>query len=141
MTSQAADLHSRLTARRALLAAAAAVVLLAGLVALGRWERQRQIDRQVRGMASIQALVGPLDASSLSGFRALPAFDCLTYRRGPNPFALELCFDRRGRLVEAIDRRTSTRHIYTLRSEAAASSIRVDRVEVDRLLRKMGAIP
>ncbi len=126
---------------RASLAIAAAIVVLAALVAVGRWERQRQIHSQVRGMASVEALVGRLDNRSLSGFRVLPAFDCLVYRRGTNPFALEVCFDRAGRLFEAIDRRQVKRRIYSLRFEPTASTIRADRAEVDRLLRKMGAVP
>jgi hypothetical protein len=114
----------------------AALVLIA---AAGRWERGREIDTQIDGMKRVRVLVGPLDQPALSGYRVEPAFDCLLYRRGANPLALELCVDRRGRLVEAIDRRTTPRHIYSLRSQPAAASIRLDRREVDRLLRRMVA--
>ena len=69
----------------------------------------------------------------------LPAFDCLVYRRGPNPYALELCVDHTGRVVEAIDRRTVDRKIWSLTFEPASSPVRVDRAEVDRLLARMGA--
>ena len=116
-------------------------VVLAALVAIGRWERHGEVADQVRGMRSVRALIGPLDNPTLSGFRALPAFDCLVYRRGGNPFAVEICVDGTGRVVEAIDRRASGRHIYTLRFEPTASTLRVDRREVDRLLRRMGALP
>ena len=113
--------------------------MLAALVGVGRWERSRNARDQLRGMERVRALVGPLDSRSLSGYRVQAGFDCLVYRSGRNPFALELCFDRAGRLVEAIDRRTQTRHISSLRSDPSASSVRVDRREIDRLLRKMGA--
>lgn len=93
----------------------------------------------MNGFRIVERLVGPLDSQSLSGYRVLPGFDCLTYRRGTNPFALELCVDPAGRVVEAIDRRTSTRRIWSLRFDPDASTVRVDRVEVDRLLRKMEA--
>ena len=139
MASRAAELGFRWTARRGALAAAVAILVLTGLVVLGRWERRREIDEQLRGMAAIQALVGRLDSPTLSGYRVLPGFDCLVYRRGSNPFALELCVDRAGRLVEAIDRRRPERRIYSLRFEPDASRIRVDRAEVDRLLRRMHA--
>jgi hypothetical protein len=125
--------------RRAVLAAVVVVAVLVGVVALGRWERQRQVDAELRGFARVQALVGPLDQPALSGYRAQPDFDCLVYRRGGNPFALELCFDHTGRVVEAIDRRREDRTFYSLRSEPTASTARVDRAEVDRLLRRMGA--
>ena len=126
--------------RRAL-AALVVVAVLVGVVVLGRWERSRNADEQVRGMERVLALVGPLDQPALSGYRVQPNFDCLVYRRGANPFALELCFDRSGRLIEAIDRRRDDREIYSLRSDPSASTARVDRAEVDRLLTRMGATP
>lgn len=118
---------------------AAAVVLLAALVAVGRWEGSRQARSQVRGMERVEALIGPLDSPSLSGYRILPGFDCLVYRRGANPFALELCADPQGRVVETIDRRRVDRKISDLHFDPGASTLRVDRRLVDRLLRKMGA--
>lgn len=124
---------------RTWLALAAAVALLGALVPLGRWEDARNVASQVRGMRHVAALIGPLDSPSLSGYRVLPIFDCLVYRRGENPFALELCVNRDGRVVEAIDRRGADRRYWTLRNEQSASTFRVDRREVDRLLRKMGA--
>lgn len=116
-----------------------AVVVAAALVAVGRFERSAQATREMNGFRIVQRLIGPLDSPSLSGYRVFSAFDCLTYRRGKNPFALELCIDRRGRVVEAIDRRRFVRRIWSLRSDPSASTVRVDRREVDRLLHKMGA--
>jgi hypothetical protein len=119
----------------------AGVVVAAGvvLVVVGRLERSSQATREVDGFHIVQRLIGPLDSSSLSGFRVSPGFDCLTYRRGTNPVALELCVDPTGRVVEAIDRRQFVRRIWSLRFDPSASTDRVDRAEVDRLLRKMGA--
>jgi hypothetical protein len=109
------------------------------LVVVGRFERSHQATREVHGFQIVQRLIGPLDSSSLSGFRVFPSFDCLTYKRGANVFALELCVDRAGRVVEAIDRRSFDRRIWSLRFDPSASTDRVDRAEVDRLLTKMGA--
>lgn len=125
--------------RRAVWTGVALAVALAVLVAVGRWEGGREAAREVNGFRIVQRLIGPLDSRTLSGFRVFPAFDCLTYRRGSNPFALELCVDHTGRVVEAIDRRRETRRIWSLRYHPTASTDRVDRAEVDRLLRKMGA--
>jgi hypothetical protein len=124
---------------RSVVIAASVVALAAGLVAVGRWEGSREASREVRGFHIVQRLIGPLDSPSLSGFRVLPGFDCLTYKRGANVFAFELCVDPGGRVVEAIDRRSYTRRIWSLRFDPSASTDRVDRAEVDRLLRKMGA--
>lgn len=115
------------------------VVVLGALVPLGRWERARAAREEMAGMRRTLAVVGRLDAPSLSGFRVFPSFDCLTYRRGSNPFALELCFDHTGRLIETIDRRTSIRRISSLRAEPTESTIRFDPDVVSGLLRKMGA--
>ena len=126
--------------RRSSAIVAAGLVLLVAFVFAGRWERGHAAREETAGMRRTLALVGPLDSRSLSGFRVFPAFDCLTYRRGSNPFALELCFDHSGRLVETIDRRTATRHISSLRADPTRSTIRTDPALVRRLLRKMGAM-
>lgn len=118
-------------------AAVLAAVALAIVVGVGRWERSSEVAVQIRGMRSVRALVGPLDQRALTGYRVQPEFDCLVYRRGSNPFALELCAQRSGRVVEAIDRRTAHRRIYSLRSEPAASTVYVDRTELNRLLDRM----
>ena len=135
MRSQLADTRLRLLV-------AAVVVALIALVALalvGRWERRRWVDAQLRGMERVVHLVGPLDQRSLAGFRVLPQFDCLVYRRGAELLALELCVDRDGQLIEAIDRLGGARIYYDLESDPGSASIRLDRAEVNRLLRKMGA--
>ena len=84
--------------------------------------------------------VGPLDQSRLDQYRYLSVdFECLLYERGDDPFALEVCFDAAGRVIETIDRRTAPDpRIASLRDDPTRSSLRVDRGEVNRLLRSMG---
>jgi hypothetical protein len=118
-----------------------ALVLAVLLVAVGRWERARHIDRERDGLRRVVALVGALGNPSLDAYRvSLVPFDCLLYGRGGNPYALELCVDAEGRVVEAFDRRRGL-HFWSLREEPDASNVRVDRAEVDRLLRKLGVPP
>jgi hypothetical protein len=119
--------------------AAAAVVVLGLLVLIGRHERTKHADSENRKLAEIRRLVGPLDSPSLDAFRLLPQFSCLLYKRDSNRFALELCVDGKGRVVEAIDRRGRTPRIASLREDPSHATVRVDRAEVDRLLRKLGA--
>jgi hypothetical protein len=114
-----------------------AAVVLAALVPLGRWERSRRADEQNRGMGVVAAAVGPLDSPSLSAFRDNQDFDCLLYERSGNPFALELCVDLQGRLIEAIDRRGDDPEIWSLRDDRGRAIISVDRGEVERLLDRM----
>ena len=125
--------------RRPSIAVAAGVVLLGLLVPVGRWERARAARNETAEMRRTLALIGPLSSPSLSGYRVLSGFDCLTYRRGTNPFALEVCFDSVGRVVETIDRRTVTRHIASLREDPSSSTLSIDVAEADSLLRKMEA--
>ena len=126
--------------RRAL-AAGAVIVVAAALVLVGRWQARSDVSAQLRGIETVRRLVGPLDSPSLSGFRVLPQFDCLTYRRGGNPFALELCVDGEGRVVEAIDRRTVHRRFWSVTYEPSQAATRVDPAVVRRLLNKMRASP
>lgn len=125
--------------RRSSALAAAVVAVLAVLVPVGRWERARAARNESAGMRRTLALVGPLDSRSLSGYRVLAGFDCLTYRRGGNPFALEVCFDGAGRVVETIDRHTPKRRIFSLREDPSRSTVRIDSAEARRLLRRMEA--
>jgi hypothetical protein len=127
--------------RRLGFAVVAALLVLLALVPIGRWERSQRAEEQVRGMSSVLTAVGPLDSPSLKAFRYLQGFQCLVYRRSANDFALELCVDSRGRLVEAIDRRSGEPEIWSLRDDPTRSTIYLDRKEVDALLHKMGVPP
>ncbi len=121
--------------------AALALVLLL-LIPIGRWERRRHAHQELSGMREIRGLVGQVGDPSLDAYRVRVGFgfDCLLYRRHRNRFALELCFDGQGRLIEAIDRRGSgDPRIFSLREDPSRSTARVDRRLVDRLLRRLGA--
>ena len=114
-----------------------AVVVLVALVPIGAWERERRADEESAGMRSVLAEVGSLDSQDLRGFRIFANFDCLVYERGRDDFALELCVDDHGRVVEAIDRRDGTPEVWSLRDDPSKSEVVVDRLEVNRLLRRM----
>ena len=122
---------------------AVAVALLVVLVLVGRWEGRRHERSEIAGMRRVFDAVGPLDNASLDAYRIDIdfEFDCLIYRRGGNKLALELCFDRSGHLAEAIDRRSGKPKISSLREDSDASTIRVDRAEIVRLLKRLGAPP
>jgi hypothetical protein len=124
--------------RRVAVAAAAGALALLALVPVGIWERKHRAEGEVAGMARVLAAVGRLDNPSLTAYRYFNTFQCLVYRRSGVRLALELCFDGEGRLIEAIDRRSGKPAIWSLRDDPTRSTIRVDRVEVDRLLERMG---
>ena len=123
--------------KRAALVGVAALLVLAVLVAVGAWERERRADRESAGIRGVLSEVGALDSDELRGFRIFVNFQCLVYERGRNDFALELCVDDDGRVVEAIDRRDGTPEVWSLRDDRSRSEVRVDRREVNRLLRRM----
>lgn len=120
--------------RRAVLVA---LVVLVALIPIGAWERERRADGESAGMRTVLEEVGPLDSQDLHGFRIFANFDCLVYERGRNDFALEVCVDDDGRVVEAIDRRDGTAEVWSLRDDPSRSEVVVDRAEVNRLLRRM----
>jgi hypothetical protein len=123
----------------AAVAVLAVVTAAAVLVAIGRWEAAHRADVQNAGIRRVLGAVGTLDSPSLSAFRYLKNFQCLLYRRNGNRVALELCVDRSGRVVEAIDRRGSgDPKISSLRDDPGRATTVVNRDEVDRLLVKMG---
>jgi hypothetical protein len=132
---------ARMQPRTLAAAVLGAVVLLAVLVLAGRWEGSRHERAEIAAMRRTFQRVGPLDNPSLEAYRIDVdfEFDCLLYRRGSNPYALELCFDRSGRLAEAIDRRSGKARIASLREHPQASTIRVKRAQVVRLLKRLGA--
>lgn len=91
--------------RRVILGLLAVLVLLAVGVAVGRRESNHETARQLAGIDAVRAAVGPLDSKALDAWRDDGMLACLDYASGPVPYALQLCFDRSGRLVEAVDRR------------------------------------
>ena len=114
----------------------AAVVLLAALavVAIGRWERTRHADHENDGIERVFVAVGELDGPTLEGFRFLEEFQCLIYERDGRTFALELCVDWDGRVVEGIDRRGDEVEIWSLREDPAEARVRVDRRAYERVV-------
>ena len=112
------------------------VVALAG-VAVGRSERSRHADSENDGIERVYLAVGELDGPTLEGFRFLEDFQCLIYRRDGRTFALEVCVDWEGRVVEGIDRRRGEVEIWSLREDPGEARVRVDRRAFERLVSSM----
>lgn len=115
-----------------------AAVLLLALVPIGRWERTRHAERQNDGIERVYEAVGSLDTSA-TGFRFLESFQCLIYRRDRTLFALELCVDWQGRVVEGIDRRGGEVRIWSLREDPERARVRVDRLRFEQKIERMCA--
>jgi hypothetical protein len=128
-------------ARTRWLVAAAAVVLgLLALIPVGRWEARRHARQELAGIRKVLAAIGPYDQQALAAYRqgvGNPGLDCLLYRRGSNPFALEFCFDGRGRVLEGYDRRGTNPKIWSLREDPSASTIHVDRARLELLIARL----
>ncbi len=96
--------------KRRVILAIAAVVLAAVAIVYGRAEGAGAVKTEQRALLAARAAVGdrlmhPDEAIYDPG----GALECLTYPVNGNLFALELCFDAQGRLVEAVDRRSVER--------------------------------
>jgi hypothetical protein len=87
---------------------------------IGRIEGRHQTDVQLRGIAGVRAAV--TDVTAAVRYRSATGYSCLDYRRGTLSVALELCFDDRGRVLEASDRRRSDIAAYSLRLDPAAAT-------------------
>jgi hypothetical protein len=111
------------------------------LVVIGRVEERRHAHAENRHIRAIVAAVGALDNPTLDAYRVVSPFECLLYKRGSNPFALEVCVAASGRVVEAIDRRGVEPSVASLREDPGAATLRVDRAAVQRLIRRMGGTP
>lgn len=129
-----------LTLRVALVGLATSGAIFAALAVTALVERSHRGRDESQAMSSFVAHVGPLDAPQLDSYRYLsPGLQCLLYGRGRNPFALELCVDAHGRVVETIDRRTAPKpQIHSLRDDPARSTVYVDRALATRLLHSFG---
>lgn len=103
----------------------AAVVAIAALavalvVVVGRWERSRSIAERRHGVEQVLALTGGgLDRGRVSAYRYRGDLNCLLYRWRSAPSRLELCFDPEGRVVDTIDRRTSTLRTWSFIADPA----------------------
>lgn len=125
---------------RWLLAAGALVVVLLALIPVGRWEARRHARHEVAGIRGVLAAIGPLDQPSLDAYRkgvGNPGLDCLLYKRGTNPFALEICFDAAGRVIEGYDRRGSGPKIWSIREDPTASTLHIDYAQAETLLKRL----
>lgn len=113
----------------------AVCALLAGSVAVGRWEGHRETQRIRSGILRARALAPRnLDARANSSYRYEQGWTCLLYRSGGKVLGVELCFDGNGRLIEAIDRRGAQPHFFSFNYDAALSPIRVPLASVDRTI-------
>ena len=123
-----------------LLALAALAVVLLALIPVGRWEARRHARHELAGIRRVLAAIGPYDQRSLDAYRkgvGNPGIDCLAYRRGTNPYALEFCFDSAGRVVEGYDRRGTSPEIWSVRESPQSSDIRIDKARLESLIARL----
>lgn len=118
-----------------------AAVALVAVIVVGRVESAWATRGQNRGFARLLAVAGAHWSTTASAYRLTPAFDCLLYRAGLDPYAVELCFDASGHIVEAIDRRGSSPKFWTLRFEPGASTVAVDPATLLKAFVAAGAAP
>lgn len=109
------------------------------VVALGRWERERAVDQERAALLeAFQAVGGHVASRDISAYRlgvGLP--DCLVYASGRNPYAISLCFDKRGRLVESVDRRGAEPRYASLVRMPERAPVVVPPVALEALLTRL----
>jgi hypothetical protein len=126
-----------LSARRLRLVAGLAV-LAAAIVAVGRYGQHHEQVATERGIERVRAAIGPLNSPGPSDYiLSNPGRTCLLWAAGGRIYALELCIDPQGRVVEAVDRRGLTPKFYSFTSEPGAAKLRISPAVFDALLAKV----
>lgn len=130
-----------LSVRRVAIVAIVVLVVTLLLIPVGRWQAQRALTADRQRITRIAALAGPLDGPRLTAYR-LAFYNCLLYRVGKDPFAIELCFDARGHLVEAIDRRHYgfDPKIGSVRYDPSGAPVTVAPARVLKLIQRSGGL-
>ena len=121
---------------RKVLLVAALVLLGSAFVLLGRLERRNALDRSLAGIDRIRLLT---IGAQPDAYRLTPTLACLLYGRGADSYALELCYDLHGGLVEAIDRRALSPVFWDITYEPAAARVHVAPAKLAAVLRGMKA--
>jgi hypothetical protein len=116
-------------------------IVAVACIPLGRWQAKRASAAERHRIEHIAAIVGPLGSSVPTAYR-LAIYDCLLYPVGHNAYALELCFDLHGRLVEAINRAHLgyPPEVGTLRYDPAQAPIVVAPARLLTLFQRGGAL-
>lgn len=115
------------------------VIVSIGAVVYGRHEGRNALGVQQRGLSADRAAVGSRLLRPQQAYYDTGRYlECLTYPTDHLLFGLELCFDRSGWLVEAVDRRGGER-ISSLVWARSSSPVRVSPALVDRAVRSVPA--
>jgi hypothetical protein len=123
--------------RRLALVGACVALLAAAAGWYGTVEGAGAIDRQQQGLLAVRTAVGPrLLHPGQAVYDLGGRLQCLAYAVNSNVFALELCFDSQGRLIEAVDRR-GVEHISTLRWRPSEAPLRLAPAEVERAVKNV----
>lgn len=128
----------RLT-RRTLLVATACVLAAAVVVLVGRSQRGTERRKNLDGIAFLRSFVGS-NLGKADDYRVAPGLYCLLYKANGRIFGVELCADRYGRLVEAVDRRGTLPVFYTVTPEPSVARQTLDLRVVARTIKKIQKI-
>ena len=126
--------------RRVIAVVAGVIVLVMFVVLAGRWEERRAIRSQNAGMARVLAAVGSVKTAIPTGYRIAMPF-CLAYTDGVIPYAYQLCWDGKGRLVETVDRRHGKPKYSSLTWDPAGASSRISVAELVHLFKRATVPP
>jgi hypothetical protein len=124
--------------RRVVVVAAGALIVCAAAVVGGRWETHRFERSEGARMRAVWQLVSH---SQPAAYRLAAPVDCLLYARGKDPFALEVCFDSAGRLVDVIDRRDpANSKRWSLRFDTGAAPLTVAPARLLKIFQRIGGL-
>jgi hypothetical protein len=120
--------------RRLVMVVAVAVAAVA-VVAVGQYGRRHEQAATERGIERVRAAIGSLGRPGPSDYTlANPGRSCLLWAVNGRIYALQLCIDAQGRVIEAVDRRGWTAKFYSFTDEPSAAKLRISPKLFDALL-------
>jgi len=114
------------------------VMIAAVLAAVGRWETRRFERTEGQHILAVWRASAGLVPHS---YRLAAPVDCLGFQSGTDPYALEACFDARGRLVEAIDRRGhGDSKLWSLQFDPSAAPLMIPPAQLIKRFQRLGVL-
>jgi hypothetical protein len=121
--------------KRALIAGMAAFLCVVAVLE-GRRESRDAIRVNIENMLRIQVAEGATGTGAPFAitYDAAGRITCLIFRTSAEPIGLQTCYDRMGRLIEAVDQTRPGAHFWSLRYDTGAAPVEINPLALTHLI-------